>query len=76
MTMAKSTGGGGNGGRSGGGGGDAGQPGEVVRAANELQAARDAYNQAVKEMDNQPARSPAWYAAQKKANTAISGLDK
>lgn len=38
--MAKSSGGGGSGGRSGGGGGDmskngdAGQPGEVVRAAN------------------------------------------
>jgi len=36
--MPKSRGGGGNGGRSGGGAGsgDAGQPGEVVRAANQL----------------------------------------
>lgn len=38
--MAKSSGGGGSGGRSGGGGGgtngDAGQPGEVVRQANQM----------------------------------------
>lgn len=41
--MAKSSGGGGNGGRSGGGGSpaDAGQPGEVFRAAETLQEAID-----------------------------------
>ena len=47
--MPKSSGGGGNGGRSGGGSGDAGQPGEVVRAAEEakLQARVDNMNQLV-----------------------------
>ena len=40
--MSGGSGGSGSGGRSGGGGsGDAGQPGEVVRAANTLQAAID-----------------------------------
>ena len=74
--MPKSSGGGGSGGRSGGGGGDAGQPGEVVRAANDLQAAREAYNQAVQQMNKHAPRTDAWYAAKKKADAAMRNADE
>lgn len=70
--MVKGSGGGG---RSGRGGGDAGQPGEVVRAANELQSAREAYDQATKKMMGLKPNSPAYDAAKREANAASRKVD-
>lgn len=74
--MSKGSGGGGRSGRGGGGGsGDAGQPGEVVRAANELQSAREAYDQATRKMMGLKPNSPAYDAAKREANAASRKVD-
>lgn len=72
--MPKGSGGSGSGGRT--GSDDAGQPGEVARAANELQAARDAYDQANREMMKYKPRTDEYDAAKRKRNEAARKVDE